>query len=81
MSLLTLDQGVPLDFKERLTEQLMNIREFLHMIVKEQVSTNRRAGRHHENDDSGSVESSDNEEDLRRMPSSQHKSSNLGELF
>jgi len=68
--LLTLDQNVPQEFKQRLTEKLLQISDFLHLIIKDKVPTNFRAG-----SDNGS-HSSDDEDDR-----SEHASSNITELF
>ena len=38
MSHLSLDQGVPFDFKQRVTDQLFSIKDFLHLIVKDRVN-------------------------------------------
>ena len=59
MSLLTLEQGVPEDFKQRLMDKLVSITDFLHLIIKDKVSTNRRAG---SDNDSQSSEDDDRSE-------------------
>ena len=59
MSLLTLEQGVPEDFRKRLMDKLVSIGDFLHLIIKDKVSTNRRAGSDH---DSQSSEDDDRSE-------------------
>ena len=34
LSMLALEQGVPLDFKQQVTEKLLAISEFLHLVAK-----------------------------------------------
>ena len=64
LSMLALEQGVPLDFKQQVTEKLLAISEFLHLVAKQPISKNRSGRKNmtniHENmsDSNGSRDAS-----------------------
>ena len=72
MSILTLEQGVPYQFKQKLMEKLVEISDFLHLVIKEKVYTNRRQD---SDDDRSNSQNSDEDEQ------SEHASANFIELF